>query len=132
LGAGEGKTQKRIRMKLRIRPTALEDLAKGRRFYDSQELGVGDYFFDSVFADIDSLKLYAGIHRKVFGFHRMLTQRFPYAVYYEYPNKEAAIVWRVLDLRQDPESIRSALGSIKTTQTTHATRPENPKNQLDD
>jgi len=58
----------------------MEDLANGRRFYDSQELGVGDYFFDSIFADIDSLKLYAGIHPQVFGFHRMLTQRFPYAV----------------------------------------------------
>lgn len=75
---------------------------------------MGDYFFDSVFADIDSLKLYAGIHPKVFGFHRMLTQRFPYAVYYEFTNKETAIVWRVLDLRQDPESIRGALGSMKT------------------
>lgn len=75
---------------------------------------MGDYFFDSVFADIDSLKLYAGIHPKVFGFHRMLTQRFTYAVYYEFTNKETAIVWRVLDLRQDPESIRGALGSMKT------------------
>ena len=101
-------------MKLQIRPTAMGDLVNGRRFYDSHELGVGDYFFDSVFADIDSLKLYAGIHPKVFGFHRMLTQRFPYAVYYEFPNKEIPIVWRVLDLRQDPDSIRSALGSIKT------------------
>lgn len=101
-------------MKLQIRPTALEDLGQGRRFYDSQELGVGDYFFDSVFADIDSLTLYAGVHPKVFGFHRMLTQRFPYAVYYEFPNKETAIVRRVLDLRQDPESIREALGAIKT------------------
>ena len=101
-------------MKLQIRPTALEDLAIGRRFYDLRELGVGDYFFDSVFADIDSFKLYAGIHPKVFGFYRMLTQRFPYAVYYESTNKETAIVWRVLDLRQDPESIRSALRSIKT------------------
>jgi hypothetical protein len=93
-------------MKLQIRPTAMEDLVNGRRCYD--------YFLDSVFADIDSLKLYAGIHPKVFGFHRMLTQRFPYAVYYEFPNTEIPIVWRVLDLRQDPDSIRSALGSIKT------------------
>jgi len=44
-------------MKLQIRPTAMEDLAGGRRFYDSQELGVGYIFFDPVFADIDSLKL---------------------------------------------------------------------------
>ncbi|MFO8027190.1 MAG: hypothetical protein R6U56_05965 [Opitutales bacterium] len=64
-------------MKLQIRPTALEDLAKGRGFYDLQELGVGDYFFDSVFADIDSLKLYAGIHPKVFGFIGCLRRDFP-------------------------------------------------------
>ena len=101
-------------MKLQIRPAALEDLAMGRRFYDLQELGVCDYFFDSVFADIDSLKLYSGIHPKVFGFHRMFTQRFPFAVYYEFPNKQIPIVWRVLDLRQDPDSIRRTLGSIQT------------------
>ena len=101
-------------MSLQIRPTAMEDLAQGRKFYDLQALGVGDYFFDSVFSDIDSLELYAGIHPKVFGFYRMLTQRFPYAIYYESANKENAIVWRVLDLRQDPETIRLELNSIKT------------------
>ena len=52
-------------MKLQIRPSAFSDLARGRWFYDSQELGIGDYFFDSLFSDIDSLKLYAGIHPKV-------------------------------------------------------------------
>ena len=56
-------------MKLQIRPSAFNDLAKGRLFYDSQELGIGDYFFDSLFADIDSLKLYAGIHPKVMGYY---------------------------------------------------------------
>lgn len=100
-------------MRLEIRPSAIEDLIDGRRFYDLQELGVGDYFFDSVFADIDSLILYAGIHPKIFGFFRMLTQRFPYAVYYTLQDDEVAVVWRVLDLRQDPGSIRSALGSAK-------------------
>lgn len=49
-------------MKLQIRPTALDDLSKGYRFYDMQELGVGAYFFDSVSADIDSLTLYTGVH----------------------------------------------------------------------
>jgi hypothetical protein len=101
-------------MNLQIRPSALEDLARGRKFYDSQNLGVGDYFFDSVFSDVDSLKLYAGIHPKVFGFHRMLTQRFPYAVYYETPNKDTTIVWRVLDLRQDPGFISKELRSIQS------------------
>ena len=53
-------------MKVRLLRPALNDLAAGRRFYDRQEEGVGAHFFDSIFADIDSLALYAGIHRTVF------------------------------------------------------------------
>jgi hypothetical protein len=57
------------------------DLQEGFDFYERQESGVGVYFLNSVFSDIDSLVLYAGIHPMKFGFHRMLCQRFPYAVY---------------------------------------------------
>jgi hypothetical protein len=57
-------------MKVRILSSALEDLAIGREFYDKQEVGIGDYFFDSLFSDIDSLSLFGGIHRKAAGFHR--------------------------------------------------------------
>jgi hypothetical protein len=78
-----------------------------------QELGVGDYFFDSVFSDIDSLTLYAGIHPVVLDFHRMLTRRFPYAVYYEIFGGHSVVVWRVLDLRRDPKSIREDLTLIE-------------------
>jgi hypothetical protein len=28
------------------------------------------------------LRLYAGIHRTIFGSHRLLSKRFPYAIYY--------------------------------------------------
>jgi hypothetical protein len=42
-------------MKLRILRPALEDLAAGREFYDLQSEGVGIYFFNSLFAEIDSL-----------------------------------------------------------------------------
>jgi hypothetical protein len=71
---------------------------------------LGEYFLDTLFSDIDSLVLYAGIHRKVFGFHRLLSKRFPYAVYYQFDGRNA-IVYRVLDLRQDPRKIRAALKS---------------------
>jgi len=54
---------------VRILTSALNDLAKGREFYEKQAEGIGSYFFDSVFADIDSLSLFGGIHRKVSGFH---------------------------------------------------------------
>lgn len=99
-------------MKLQIRPSALQDLTRGRWFYDSQELGVGDYFFDSIFADIDSLTLFGGIHPQVMGYHRMLAKRFPYAVYYEMIEKETIIVWRILDLRQNPQSIAAKLQGV--------------------
>ena len=90
-----------------LRP-AFEDLAAGRRFYDRQEEGVGDYFFDSLFAEIDSLVLYAGIHPIRLGFHRLLAKRFPYAVYYRVMGDEA-VVFRVLDCPRDPRWIRRRL-----------------------
>ena len=73
-----------------------------------QAEGVSAYFFDSLFSDIDSLALYAGIHPKVFGYHRLLSKRFPYAVYYTFED-DLAVVWRVLDLRRHPDRIREAL-----------------------
>ena len=87
-------------MNLRILASAFHDLADGRDFYERQGAGMGEYFLDSLFSDIDSLALYAGIHRKVFGFHRLLSKRFPYAVYYQFDGRNA-IVYRVLDLRQE-------------------------------
>ena len=51
---------------------AIEDLENGRRFYEQKEIGIGDYFWDSLIADIESPLLFAGIHRKVYGFYRML------------------------------------------------------------
>jgi len=67
-------------MRVRILRSALNDLAVGREFYDRQAEGVGDYFFNSLFSDIDSLVLFGGIHRKTFEFHRLLASRFPFAI----------------------------------------------------
>ena len=89
-------------MKVKILPRALEDLDRGRRFYARQRKSLGDYFLDALFADIDSLELYAGIHMKVFDYHRLLAGRFPYAVYYKVDG-ETCIVYRVLDCRREPE-----------------------------
>lgn len=95
-------------MKVRVLRPALDDLAAGRRFYDRSAQGIGGYFFDSLFSEIDSLSLFAGIHRVRFGFHRLLAKRFPFAIYYRVINGEA-VVFRVLDCRRDPNWIRSAL-----------------------
>ena len=95
-------------MKVKILPAALEDLDRGRRFYVRQGKSLGNYFLDALFSDIDSLELYAGVHLKVFDFHRLLAKRFPYAVYYQVDG-ETCIVFRVLDCRQEPEKTTKAL-----------------------
>ena len=44
-------------MKIRLLSSAVEDLYEGRLFYERQGEGLGEYFFDSLFSDIDSLTL---------------------------------------------------------------------------
>ena len=39
---------------------ASDDLKYGKTFYNQREFGVGDYFWDSLIADIESLIIYAG------------------------------------------------------------------------
>ena len=98
-------------MKIRLLTSAFNDLADGRDFYERQGEGLGEYFLDSLFSDIDSLFLYAGIHRKVFGFHRLLSKRFPHAIYYQFENENVVVVYRVLDCRQHPSKTRTNLKS---------------------
>jgi plasmid stabilization system protein ParE len=95
-------------MKIEILKSAADDLDAGRTFYEKQGEELGEYFLDSLFSDIDSLALYAGVHRKVFGYHRMLSHRFPYAIYYTL-SPGTVRVSRILDLRRDPKRIRKAL-----------------------
>jgi len=87
---------------------AAEDIEVGRQFYESCEGGIGNYFVESILSDLDSLILYAGIHRVYFGFHRMLSKRFPFGIYYEVEDK-TAYVYAILDMRRDPLWIRREL-----------------------
>jgi hypothetical protein len=87
---------------------AAEDIEAAREFYDSVEVGLGNYFADSIITDLESLALFHGVHAKHFRFHRMLASRFPFGIYYEDSNEETRI-FGVLDLRGDPSRIRTAL-----------------------
>ncbi len=84
------------------------DLNDGKAFYDRRRPGIGDYFWDSLLADIESLVVYAGIHSRKQGLHRMLAKRFPYAVYYEIADDVIYIV-AVLPMRRDPSWITGKL-----------------------
>jgi len=95
-------------MKLKILASAIADIHTGKDFYEKQASGLGEYFLDSISADIDSLLLYAGVHQKFQRYHRMLAKRFPYAIYYKVEG-DVTLVWRILDLRQNPRKTRIQL-----------------------
>jgi len=96
-------------MNIRILTSANKDLIDGYWFYEKQSEGLGTYFLDSLFSDIDSLRIYAGVHPKYFDkYHRLLSKRFPFAVYYRIENK-TALVYAVLDCRRNPSWIREKL-----------------------
>lgn len=91
-------------MQVKILEPAEEDLETAYLFYERQSQGLGAYFLDSIYSDIDSLVFFAGIHPQVFGYHRLLAKRFPYAIYYRV-NDNTVIVTAVLDCRQNPVQI---------------------------
>ncbi len=91
-------------MKIRILDEAQLDLDVAAQFYEKQKLGLGVYFLDSLFSDIESLVLYSGIHRKVYGYFRLLSKNFPYAIYY-LVSENTIDIYAVLDCRQNPQSV---------------------------
>ena len=95
-------------MKIKILDEAQDDLIQGFRFYEGREAGLGAYFLDCLFSDIDSLLIYGGIHQVIYGYCRCLSKRFPFAIYY---NVEENIVHvhAVLDCRRNPLWIRKRL-----------------------
>ena len=95
-------------MKIRILDEAEQDLVAGVLFYEAQDPGLGDYFMDSISADIDSLQLFGGIHPVRSGRYCLLATRFPYAIYYQIVN-HVVLVQAVLDCRRNPSWIKTRL-----------------------
>ena len=95
-------------MKIEILDKAAKDFADGYRFYEKQREGVGQYFVDSLMADIESLRLYAGVHARLRDYYRMIARRFPFAVYYRVQG-EVVQVHAVIDCRRNPAWIQKRL-----------------------
>jgi hypothetical protein len=95
-------------VRIEILAEAQEDLIGGFHFYEKREVGLGSYFLDCLFSDIDSLLLHAGIHQITFGYHRCLSKRFPFAIYYSVEG-DLVRVRAVLDCRRNPLWIRKRL-----------------------
>ena len=97
-------------MRIKILSIAEDDLAEGYRFYEAQAGGLGIYFLDTLYSDIDSLAYFAGMHHVVLGYHRLLSKRFPFAVYYRVSGNEVT-VFAVLDCRRNPSWTREKLAN---------------------
>ena len=96
-------------MNIRISEEAFADLEDGYWFYEVQEAGIGEYFASTLRAEIEELRITAGIHRRVYrDYHRVLSRVFPYAIYYTLEQDEVTI-WGVIDGRRDPTWIRDHL-----------------------
>lgn len=97
-------------MTIEILPRAREDLIAGFHFYEQQERGLGTYFRDCLFNDVESLRTTAGVHREVLGYHRCVSKKFPFAIYYAVSG-ELVQVHAVFDCRRNPESLERTLRS---------------------
>ena len=95
-------------MRVKLLDAAEKDIEEGYQFYEKQAPGLGAYFLDSLFSDIDSLAYFGGIHQIVFGHHRLLSKRFPFAVYYQVTDN-IVLVKAVLDCRRNPSWMRKKL-----------------------
>jgi plasmid stabilization system protein ParE len=88
-------------VRVRILGAAERDLEDGFHFYERQSPDLGSYF-------LDSLVYFGGIHRVVFGHYRLLSKRFPFAIYYKIM-EDTVVVAAVLDCRRNPSWIRERM-----------------------
>lgn len=96
-------------MKIQILKSASQDLIDGYRFYEKQSEGLGSYFLDTLYSDIDSLAIHGGIHPICFNkYNRSLSKRFPFAIYYRTENN-TVFVYAILDCCRNPAWIRTRL-----------------------
>jgi hypothetical protein len=96
-------------MKLQVLDAARDDLVAGFDFYEAREQGIGDHFLACLYSDVESLRIFGGIHRRVYkNLQRSLSKRFPFAIYYTVED-DAVIVRAILDCRRNPSWIRTRL-----------------------
>jgi len=97
-------------MRAELRTEAISDLIEVAWFYERQRTGLGEQFSKAIFAHLAYLEMNAGGHEVVFGLHRMLAKRFPYALYYKVHDELVDVV-AILDCRRNPTGIFRTLAN---------------------
>lgn len=96
--------------KLEILPSAMMDIARTQYFYDSLERGLGMVFRNHLISEVDKLVDDAGVDGKRLGYFFRPEKRFHQAIYYKMTGTKVT-VWRILDMRFNPQRVISALGT---------------------
>jgi len=87
-----------------FRPEVREELNEAYSWYESQKLGLGDEFLDSVDETVNRISQMPESYVIVYGdIRRAVVRRFPYAVYYRIVSSRV-IVTAIFHGRRDPKS----------------------------
>ena len=96
-------------MNVELRDEAQDDLVNGAAFYGEQSPGLDEYFLKCLQEDIKKLEATGGVHEQYAGFHRSLSERFPFAIYYLVANQVIDVV-AILACRSNPSALNLRLG----------------------
>jgi hypothetical protein len=88
-------------------------------------------FSSQIRSDIDGLKITAGIHLQTHrDLHRLISRRFPYAIFYRF-NSDEALVLAVVDCRREPEWIEQHLSRIQSKKKQNKSEQATPMKPSD-
>ena len=94
---------------LKVRSEANKDIYKIALFYEEKSPGLGKDFILCLDATIERIKRNPFIYSKYYKeYHRALLRRFPVGIFLIVLNDLISVV-SVMDLRQDPDKIKSSL-----------------------
>lgn len=99
-------------MRVELRDEAREDLVEAAWFYRRQSVGLDAYFLECLGEDLRKLQTTFGVHQRHLGFHRNLSERFPFAIYYQVVDGVVDVV-AILDCRSHPVATDARLGRTK-------------------
>ena len=89
-----------------FRPAAAADVEDAYRWYETQQIGLGDGFLDGVRAALEAIEAapesYAVVHRDT---RRALLRRFPYGLYYRIIANQVIVV-ACFHAKRDPRRWR--------------------------
>jgi plasmid stabilization system protein ParE len=92
-----------------IAPEAELDIAEAYVWYERRRIGLGEEFLSSVDACMEGIRrhpeMYPLVHEN---YRRSLIRRFPYAVFYDYPESTVTL-YAVFHTSRDPEKWRQRL-----------------------